>query len=102
MQLTLMLILIVTTTTGRCEIIESNVSIGHNWCQDADIYEFTMYADGNKVKGRYSFVYVWEDERWKISQHHSSVMPEAILVPSPKPVIEEVVMKEEAEESVIA
>eukprot|EP00585_Thalassiosira_rotula_P004803 CAMPEP_0196142006 /NCGR_PEP_ID=MMETSP0910-20130528/10755_1 /TAXON_ID=49265 /ORGANISM="Thalassiosira rotula, Strain GSO102" /LENGTH=618 /DNA_ID=CAMNT_0041403247 /DNA_START=79 /DNA_END=1935 /DNA_ORIENTATION=- len=69
------------------EILESNVTIGHNWCQDVGIYEFTMGATGDKVKGRYSFVYVWEDDQWKISHHHSSVMPEAILGPSPKPVI---------------
>jgi uncharacterized protein (TIGR02246 family) len=61
------------------EILESNVQIGHNWCQDAGIYEFTMGATGDKVKGRYSFVYAWEDGQWKISHHHSSVMPEAFL-----------------------
>eukprot|EP00804_Cyclotella_cryptica_P022469 CCRYP_015110-RC/>CCRYP_015110-RC protein AED:0.06 eAED:0.06 QI:732/1/1/1/0.75/0.8/5/266/459 len=66
-------------------ILESNVSIGNNWCQDVGIYEFTMGATGDKVKGRYSFVYVWEDGQWKISHHHSSVMPEAFLGPSPKP-----------------
>ena len=41
------------------EILESNVTIGHNWCQDAGIYEFTMGSTGDKVTGRYSFVYVW-------------------------------------------
>eukprot|EP00573_Skeletonema_grethae_P003186 CAMPEP_0201687460 /NCGR_PEP_ID=MMETSP0578-20130828/1516_1 /ASSEMBLY_ACC=CAM_ASM_000663 /TAXON_ID=267565 /ORGANISM="Skeletonema grethea, Strain CCMP 1804" /LENGTH=591 /DNA_ID=CAMNT_0048171619 /DNA_START=13 /DNA_END=1788 /DNA_ORIENTATION=+ len=70
------------------EILESNVTIGHNWCQDAGIYEFTMGATGDKVKGRYSFVYVWEDGQWKISHHHSSVMPEAFLGPAPKPAVE--------------
>lgn len=39
--------------------------------------EFTMGATGAKVKGRYTYVYVFEDGEWKISQHHSSVMPEA-------------------------
>jgi uncharacterized protein (TIGR02246 family) len=72
------------------EILESNVTVGHNWCQDAGIYEFTMGATGDKVKGRYSFVYVWEDEQWKISHHHSSVMPEAFLGPAPKPVVKKV------------
>eukprot|EP00578_Thalassiosira_sp_NH16_P016049 CAMPEP_0181116936 /NCGR_PEP_ID=MMETSP1071-20121207/22221_1 /TAXON_ID=35127 /ORGANISM="Thalassiosira sp., Strain NH16" /LENGTH=533 /DNA_ID=CAMNT_0023201223 /DNA_START=67 /DNA_END=1668 /DNA_ORIENTATION=+ len=68
------------------EILESHVTIGHNWCQDVGIYEFTMGVTGDKVKGRYSFVYVWEDDQWKISHHHSSVMPEASLGPAPKPV----------------
>ena len=58
-----------------------------DWCQDVGIYEFTMGATGDKVKGRYSFVYVWEDGQWKISHHHSSVMPEAFLGPSPKPAV---------------
>jgi uncharacterized protein (TIGR02246 family) len=88
------------------EILESNVTIGHNWCQDAGIYEFTMGASGDKVKGRYSFVYVFEDGEWKISHHHSSVMPEAFLGPSPKPAVakepEKVIEEEEEEESVLA
>lgn len=71
------------------EILESYVTIGHNVCQDVGIYEFTMGSTGDKVKGRYSYVYVWEDGEWKISHHHSSVMPEAVLGPSPKPVLEE-------------
>jgi len=61
-------------------ILESNVQIGHNWCQDAGIYEFTMGADGTKVKARYSFVYTFEDGEWKIAHHHSSVMPENIVM----------------------
>ncbi|EJK63042.1 hypothetical protein THAOC_16321 [Thalassiosira oceanica] len=83
------------------EILESNVTIGHNWCQDAGIYEFTMGATGDKVKGRYSFVYVFEDGEWKINHHHSSVMPEAILGSSPKPAVAEEVAVEE-EETVLA
>ena len=59
------------------EILEGEIVIGTNWAQDAGIYEFTMRATGQKVKGRYTFVYVYEDGEWKISQHHSSVMPEA-------------------------
>jgi len=38
-----------------------------------------MGADGSVVKARYTYVYVFEDNEWKISQHHSSVMPEAIV-----------------------
>jgi len=77
------------TKQPQGEILESNITIGHNWCQDAGIYEFTMGTTGDKVKGRYSFVYVWEDGQWKISHHHSSVMPEAFLGPAPKPAVKE-------------
>jgi uncharacterized protein (TIGR02246 family) len=59
------------------EIESGDIIIGTNWAQDAGIYEFTMGATGQKVKGRYTYVYVFEDGEWKISQHHSSVMPEA-------------------------
>jgi uncharacterized protein (TIGR02246 family) len=58
-------------------ILDSNVVIGTNWCQDAGIYEFTM-GNGDKVKARYTFVYVYEEGEWKISQHHSSKMPEEV------------------------
>jgi len=58
------------------EILESYVTVGHNWASDVGIYEFTMAKDGSKVKGRYSYVYVWEDGEWMISHHHSSQMPE--------------------------
>ena len=38
-----------------------------------------MGKDGSKVRARYSYVYVMEDGQWKISHHHSSVMPEKFL-----------------------
>lgn len=38
-----------------------------------------MGKDGSKVMARYSFVYVYEDDEWKIAHHHSSAMPEDML-----------------------
>lgn len=61
------------------KIESGNIIIGNNWAQDAGIYEFTMGADGSKVKGRYTYIYVFEDGQWKIAHHHSSIMPEAVL-----------------------
>ena len=40
------------------------------------IYEFVTFEDGSKTRGRYSFVYAYENGEWKISNHHSSIMPE--------------------------
>ena len=68
------------------KIESGNIIVGTNWAQDAGIYEFTMGATGAKVKGRYTFVYVFEAGEWKISQHHSSVMPEGTMS---KPITEE-------------
>jgi hypothetical protein len=66
------------------KILDSYVETGNGWCKDVGVYEFTMGADGSKVKGRYSFVYVFEDGECKISHHHSSVMPEAYLAKKPE------------------
>jgi len=81
------------------KIESGEITIGHNWCQDAGIYEFTMGAIGDKVKGRYSFVYVYEDGEWKISHHHSSVIPEPILGPAPKPAVAETMKEKELVEA---
>ncbi|KAL7463506.1 hypothetical protein ACHAXS_003869 [Conticribra weissflogii] len=61
------------------KILESNVTIGHNWCQDAGIHEFTMGSTGDKFKERHSFVYVYQDGEWKIAQHHWIGMWEVFL-----------------------
>jgi uncharacterized protein (TIGR02246 family) len=66
------------------EILESFCTVGEGWCKDVGIYEFTMGNDGSKVKARYSFVYVFEDDEWKIAHHHSSVMPEGMLAAAAK------------------
>ena len=42
-----------------------------------------MGATGKTVTGRYSFVYVWEDDEWKINHHHSPVLPEGIVTAEP-------------------
>jgi len=60
------------------EILLSKVHVGPGWAQDVGIYEFTMGATGNKVKARYSFFYVYEDDQWKVLHQHSSQMPEEV------------------------
>jgi uncharacterized protein (TIGR02246 family) len=58
------------------KIVDGNISIGDGWASDTGIYEFTMGTTGDKVKARYTYLYVQEDGIWKIQHHHSSVMPE--------------------------
>eukprot|EP00586_Coscinodiscus_wailesii_P002762 CAMPEP_0172477382 /NCGR_PEP_ID=MMETSP1066-20121228/471_1 /TAXON_ID=671091 /ORGANISM="Coscinodiscus wailesii, Strain CCMP2513" /LENGTH=210 /DNA_ID=CAMNT_0013235821 /DNA_START=84 /DNA_END=712 /DNA_ORIENTATION=- len=62
------------------KIIEGYIKIGDGWASDTGIYEFTMGIDGSKVRGRYSYVYTYEDGAWKIYHHHSSVLPEGIAL----------------------
>ena len=61
------------------KIVDGHISIGEGWASDTGIYEFTMGSTGDKVKARYTYLYVVEDDIWKIQHHHSSVMPEEQL-----------------------
>ncbi|KAL3933667.1 MAG: hypothetical protein SGBAC_010290 [Bacillariaceae sp.] len=61
------------------EILESHITTGDDWCENVGTYQFRMALTGEVVTARYSFVYIYEDGEWKISHHHSSVMPEDML-----------------------
>lgn len=56
-------------------INERVIDIGCNTAFDAGIYTF-KFKDGSESKARYSYVYEFQDGKWLISHHHSSVMPE--------------------------
>jgi uncharacterized protein (TIGR02246 family) len=60
------------------KIEERNIRIYDGIATDSGIYSFAFVKDGQprKVSARYSFVYRKEGDRWLISQHHSSAMPE--------------------------
>jgi uncharacterized protein (TIGR02246 family) len=58
------------------EISQREILIGCNMLQDAGLYTF-RFADGGTAQARYSFIYVFESGEWKISHHHSSLLPEA-------------------------
>ncbi|BEL77085.1 MULTISPECIES: SgcJ/EcaC family oxidoreductase [Serratia] len=52
------------------------IRLGCNTAIDTGIYAFT-FADKSTVSARYTFTYAWDGDEWKISTHHSSVMPES-------------------------
>lgn len=58
-----------------------NIRLGCNTVSDVGTYTFELKgADGKAVKvpARYSYVYEYRDNDWKIVHHHSSAMPEAV------------------------
>ncbi|ACR68704.1 SgcJ/EcaC family oxidoreductase [Edwardsiella ictaluri] len=56
------------------KIDNRTIKIGCNHAIDTGTYTFT-FADNSKISARYTFTYAWDGNAWKISTHHSSVMP---------------------------
>jgi len=59
-------------------IKERNIKQGCNKLTDAGTYDFEVISNGQKeiVAARYTFVYEYRNNQWKIVHHHSSMMPE--------------------------
>lgn len=78
------------------KIDEKNIYINGNVAINAGIYTFTVKKDGEEqqVQARYSFVYERQnDGEWLIVNHHSSAMPEVMVVEAE--LMEDIVEKEE-------
>ena len=59
-------------------INEANIRIlSDELAINSGIYTFT-FGDGSKVTARYTYLYRLEAGHWKIIEHHSSAMPEAV------------------------
>lgn len=60
------------------EINERYIKIGCNSAIDAGVYTFHFKKTDKSVQGRYTFTYEWyaDKNKWLITSHHSSVMPE--------------------------
>ena len=56
-------------------IDESNVRIFGDIAINSGIYTFT-FANGSSVQARFTFVYRFNGQDYKIVEHHSSAMPE--------------------------
>jgi uncharacterized protein (TIGR02246 family) len=52
------------------------IEVGYDTAVDAGIYTFTFAKTGAVVKARYTFTYRFNNNKWLITCHHSSRMPE--------------------------
>lgn len=57
------------------KIDEANIRTFGDIAINSGVYTFT-FADGSSVQARYTYVYRWNGQDWKIIEHHSSAMPE--------------------------
>jgi uncharacterized protein (TIGR02246 family) len=57
------------------KINEANIRTFGQIAINSGVYTFT-FKDGVAVQGRFTFVYRWNGEHWKIVEHHSSQIPE--------------------------
>lgn len=51
------------------------ITIGCNTATDSGLYTFSMRSTGDQVHARYTYTYAWENGKWLITNHHSSVVP---------------------------
>lgn len=58
---------------GRID--QRHIELGCNTAIDTGLYTFTFARTGASVRGRYTFTYRWDGGRWRITSHHSSLMP---------------------------
>ena len=52
------------------------IEVSYDTAVDAGIYTFTFAKTGAVVKARYTFTYRFNKNKWLITSHHSSRMPE--------------------------
>jgi uncharacterized protein (TIGR02246 family) len=57
------------------KIDEANVRTFGEVAINSGIYTFA-FKDGNSVRARFTYVYRWNGQDWKIVEHHSSQLPE--------------------------
>lgn len=57
------------------KIDEANVRTFGDVAINSGVYTFT-FKDGQAVTARFTYVYRWNGQSWKIVEHHSSQMPE--------------------------
>ena len=57
------------------EIVSEHASVSESVAVNSGLYNFV--TDGKTINARFSFVYQKNNDEWKITSHHSSVIPES-------------------------
>jgi uncharacterized protein (TIGR02246 family) len=65
---------LVDRPSGKIDV--RRIYLGCNTAVDAGLYTFTFARTGAVVPARFTYTYRWDGERWLITSHHSSAMPE--------------------------
>ena len=59
----------------KVEIVSEHASVSESVAVNSGLYNFV--TDGKTINARFSFVYQKNNDEWKITSHHSSVIPES-------------------------
>lgn len=60
----------------RGTIDQRNIQLACNTAIDTGLYTFA-FGNGSIAKARYTYTYRWSGDRWLITSHHSSLLPQA-------------------------
>lgn len=60
------------------KIDSRTIKVGCNTALDTGTYTFT-FGDKSKAQARYTFTYGLVGDKWQITSHHSSLMPETMV-----------------------
>jgi len=58
------------------EVTSRQILLGCNQAIDAGSYRFQLHHPEDQVEARYTFVYGFDGEQWRIAHHHSSLVPQ--------------------------
>ncbi len=60
--------------TGK--VTSRQILLGCNQATDAGTYRFQLHQPDEQLNARYTFVYGFDGQQWRIVHHHSSLVPQ--------------------------
>jgi len=59
------------------EVTSRQILLGCNQAVDGGTYRFQLHQPDEQVNARFTFVYAFDGEQWRIAHHHSSLVPQS-------------------------